>query len=193
MTALTAPLHLLALVLIVSGLQKVVAPGPATEAMRSARVPTLLPGSAAGVVLGVVEAAVGLVAISVPQRWSAAALGACFLGFAAFVVRLRTQDADAGCGCFGASSTPPGTAHVVLNVIGGIVGLTAAVVGVADIVEVFDDGIWVGVLYMLLLAIGSGLLLLGPPLAAELKQARAGGAPVPAFAVDRQPTIGRRR
>ena len=129
MTILSGPLHLLALVLVVSGFGKLAQPAPAATAMRDAGLPVPFRGRAAsGIALGVVEASIGLVALAVPTWWSAAALGGFYAALAAFVVRLRSIDGDAGCGCFGAASTPPGIAHLVLNSVAAVVGFVVALV-----------------------------------------------------------------
>ena len=178
MTALAGPLHLLALVLVVSGSGKLVDPWPPTGAMRDAGLPVPFRGRAtSGLLLGGVEALVGLVALAVPTWWAAASLGAFYAALAAFVIRLRRRDGEAGCGCFGASSTPPGQAHLVLNGVAATVGFGAAAAGVPDIVHVFDDGLGVAIPYVALLAIGAGLVLVAPALTAERSRDRNGPRP----------------
>lgn len=183
MTAIAGPLHLLALVLVVSAVGKLVDPWPATGAMRDAGLPLPFRGRPyAGIALGIVEGAIGLAALTVPEWWAATALGVFYAALAGFVWTLRRRDSTAGCGCFGASSTPPGTAHLVLNAGGALTALTAAVVGVPDIVDVFDEGVGVAVPYLGLLAIGAAIVLVGPALSAELSRARAGDAAPRPFA-----------
>ncbi len=178
MIALAGPLHLLALVLVVSGLQKLVAPAPAATAMADAGLPVPFRGRvASGVALGVVEAGIGIVAIAVPTWWAAVGLGAFYLALAGFVLRLRATDSTAGCGCFGASSTPPGRVHVVLNTVSAVAAFGVAAAGVPDIVDVFDAGVAVAIPYLALLAIGAGLLLVAPTLVAEIEQVRKGDLP----------------
>jgi hypothetical protein len=63
------------------------------------------------------------------SRASVAALGLTYAAFA--VVAVRQQRRGAGCGCFGATTTPTGWAHVVLDLsaviaAGGLVVLDAA-------------------------------------------------------------------
>jgi Methylamine utilisation protein MauE len=175
---LAAPLHLLALVLVVSGIQKLVAPRAAAAAMADARLPVPWRGHAAtGVALGAVEAATGIVALAVPHRLAAAWLGVFYLALAGFVLLLRARDADAGCGCFGASSTPPGTAHLVLNGAAAATAFGIAVAGVPDIVDVVDGGIVVAVAYVLLLGIGAAVLLVAPALTAETSRLLRGEHP----------------
>ncbi len=168
MIALAGPLHLLALVLVVSGIQKLVAPQAAASAMADARLPLAGRGRPiVGVALGAVEVATGGAALAVPHGLAAAWLGVFYLALAGFVLLLRSRDADAGCGCFGASTTPPGTAHLVLNGVAAVTAFAIAATGVPDIVDVFDAGIVTSAAYLLLLGIGASLLLLAPALTAE--------------------------
>ena len=188
MTALAGPLHLLALVLVISGIGKVLDPWPATGAMRDAGLPVPFRGRAVGgIALGAVEATVGVVGLAVPAWWAATLLGSFYAALAIFVIRLRARDGDAGCGCFGASSTPPGTAHVVLNVTAAVVAFATASLGVPDIVAVLDHGWGAAVPYVALLGIGAGLVLVAPALTAELTRSRS--APVRSFSA----TAGRSR
>lgn len=176
MTFLAGPLHLLGLVLVVSGLQKVLRPGPAAQAMASARLP-VAGSTASGVALGLVEATVGLAAVAVPEWWAAVALGGFYAALAGFVIRLRSVDGAAACGCFGASSVPPGTAHVVLNVVAAMVGLVVAVAGVPDVTDILSEGAVTAGSYLVLLATGAGLTLVVPSISAEIAAIRRGTLP----------------
>lgn len=187
MISIAGPLHLLAVVLIISGAAKLFDPAPASTAMRDAGLPIPFRGRpVTGVALGGVEAGVGLVALAVPAWWAVSLLGAVYLGFAAFILRLRSQDGEAGCGCFGSSSTPPGTAHLALNLAAVAVATVAVTGGVPDIVDVFDDGAGVGVPYVALLAIGAATLLVAPSLSAQISRVRAGDLPRPFAPVTRR-------
>lgn len=178
---LAAPLHLLALVLVISGVQKLVAPRAAALAMADARLPLLgRSRPAAGVVLGAVEAATGLAALAVPHRLAAAWLGVFYLALAGFVLLLRSRDADAGCGCFGAASTPPGTAHLVLNGVAAATAFAIAAAGAPDIVDVVDHGALTAAAYVVLLVIGAAVLLVAPALTAEVSRLLHGEHPSPA-------------
>jgi hypothetical protein len=170
-SALAGPLHLVALVLVVSGAQKVLRPEPAAQAMADAGLP--VPRGArrvAGIALGVIEAATGLAVFAAPHPAAALWLGAFYLALAGFVVLLRRRDATAGCGCFGAASTPPTTAHVVLNVVAALVAVGAAATTVTDVVDVVDQGVGVAAPYAVLVVLGTGLVLLAPTLLADLRQ-----------------------
>lgn len=186
MISIAGPLHLLAVVLIVSGAAKLLDPAPASAAMRDAGLPVPFRGRpVTGIALGAVEVGIGLIALAVPAWWAASLLGAVYLGFAGFILRLRAQDGDASCGCFGSSSTPPGAAHLVLNIAAVAVATVAVVGGVPDIVEVFDDGIGVAVPYVALLAIGAATLLVAPALSAQISRLRSGDLPRPFAPVTR--------
>lgn len=170
MSALAGPLHLVALVLVVSGAQKLGRPQPAGQAMADAGLPVPVRRQAvAGLVLGATEVATGLAVFAAPHPATALWLAATYLGLAAFVVVLRRRDASASCGCFGSASTPPTTAHVALNAAAAGVALAAAVAGVPDVVEVVDEGVGVALPYALLVAIGAGLVLLSPTLLAQVR------------------------
>lgn len=172
---LAAPLHLLALVLVISGVQKLVAPRAAAAAMADARLPVPWRGHpATGVALGAVETATGVAALAVPHPIAAAWLGVFYLALAGFVLLLRSRDADAGCGCFGAASSPPGTAHLLLNGVAAVTAFTIASVGVPDIVDVVDDGLITAFTYVLLLATGAAVLLVAPALTTEISHLRRG-------------------
>jgi len=170
-SALAGPLHLVALVLVVSGAQKVARPLPAAQAMADAGLPVPARAQrAVGALLGVGEAATGLAVFAAPHPATAAWLGIAYLALAGFVVALRRRDATAGCGCFGAATTPPTTTHVVLNVAAAAIALGAAAVGVPDVVDVLDEGLGVALPYAALVALGAGLVLLAPVLLADIDQ-----------------------
>lgn len=178
MDALAGPLHLFAVVLVVSGTQKLLSPRPAADAMRAGGLPlrdTARGAAVGGVLLGAVETTTGLAAVAVPHALAAGWLGVFYLALAGFVVRLRRRDATAGCGCFGAAATPPGTMHIVVDVTAGVLALLTAATGVPDITTVVGAGLGVAVPYVTLLATGAGLVLLAPVLLADL--ARIPGGP----------------
>lgn len=169
MSALSGPLHLVALVLVVSGAQKLGRPLPAARAMAAAGLP--LPPRLhhlGGTLLGGAEAATGLAVFAAPTWASAAWLGCAYLALASFVAVLRRRDATAACGCFGAADTPPTRAHIVANVLAAAVALTAAALGVPDALDVVDEGVGVAVPYAALVVTGAALVLLAPALLAAL-------------------------
>ncbi len=170
MPALAGPLHVVALVLVVSGLQKLVAPAPAARALRDAGLP--LPrrlGVVPGVVVGAGEAATGLAAIAVPAAWAPAWLAVAYLALAGFVVLLLRRGDVASCGCFGSADTPPTRAHVVANAAAALVAAGATLAGGVDVVDVLDEGVGVALPYAALVATGAVLVLLAPTLLAGLR------------------------
>lgn len=169
MSALGGPLHLIALVLVISGAQKIVDPAPSARAMADAGLPVPRRGRReTGIVLGVVEALTGLATFALPHPATAVWLGAFYLALAAFVVRLRRHDATAACGCFGAASAPPTTAHVVVNALSAALALAAAALGVPDLAELLDDGVSAVVPYAILVVTGAALVLLAPGALAQI-------------------------
>ncbi|HEY4376563.1 MAG TPA: MauE/DoxX family redox-associated membrane protein, partial [Acidimicrobiales bacterium] len=115
MSPFAGPLFAAALLLAGSGVLKVARPTSAAHALRAAG----LPGSGtAGRVLGAAEVVLALAALAVGGRVTAALVAACYLGFAAFVLRVRATAGDrAGCGCFGAEEAPATPLHVVVNLL----------------------------------------------------------------------------
>lgn len=163
MSALAGPLHLVALVLVISGAQKVLDPAPPTQAMRDAGMP-LVPrrGTWPGRALGVVEAATGLAVVATPWTGAGIWMAAFYVALAGFVVLLRRRDDTAGCGCFGATSAPPTRLHVVANLAAAAVAVAAAAIGMPDVVDVVDEGVGVAVPYVVLVVTGAWLVLVGP-------------------------------
>ncbi len=206
MDPLIGVFHTLLFVLLLSGIDKIVRPGPAAEALRTAH---LAPGSPPQRIgrsrllarlLGVVELATAVVVAAGPRPGSATLFGAVwvgvvFAGFAWFVSRLRAIDVTAGCGCFGASSAPPGPAHRWANLAAATVALTTAVVATLTetgigVASVLERGPVVWSPYLATVAGAALLFLLAPSLLADLGAARFGD-PDPAhraksFAIDRE-------
>ena len=124
MEALSGPLLVAALLLLLAGGQKLVDPAPAAGALRALGLASnrrLVQVAAAG------ELVLGAAAIAAPHPAVFAAVGAVYLGFAAFVVAaMRAGTAIASCGCFGREDTPPSAFHVVLNLAFASVAVFAA-------------------------------------------------------------------
>ena len=123
-TSVTAPLvSVLAAVLLVAGVGKLRAPAAATEALRAAGLPAgLVPAR----LVGVLEVVVGAVALAVPSAASLGAMAALYAVLAGFAVRLlRTEDAAASCGCFGADA-PPSRLHAGFDVAAAAIAAVAA-------------------------------------------------------------------
>lgn len=104
-----------ALLLGAAGVGKAVSPGATRIALRSAGLPAS-PLVARG--LGVVEVLITVAALIVGGPVATGLVAASYLGFGWFARRLDTRARGAApCGCFGASSAPVGTLHVVLDLL----------------------------------------------------------------------------
>ncbi len=205
MSVLLAPFLTLAIVLVVSGVDKLRQPDGAASALRAARMTAAVgPGSILrsrrlARTMGALEAAIGVGAIAVPWATDRAVLGAivalvvaaAFAGFAWFVSRLASIDATASCGCFG-SSSPPGPAHRRLNLAAAGVAVATAVVTLAtdqaaDLGIIVDAGFGTSLAVLVLVAAAVPLVLLAPGLLSDVDPRRVADhtATVPVFAVHR--------
>jgi hypothetical protein len=141
-----------ALLLCAAGLAKLRTPEPAAAMLRRA-LPSAQRGLATSATIrlaAAAEVAVACVVVVDGGRLTHALLAGCYLTFAVVALRLALLPQRASCGCFGATDSPVGSAHVVLDVaataigaadalnppgrLGGLIhsGPTIAVVGVAQ-------------------------------------------------------------
>lgn len=143
MSPLAGLLYAAALLLGSAGAGKVLRPAGTRVALRSAGLASTT-WAARG--LGAVEVAIALTAIVIGGPVAAAAVALSYAGFAWFARRLehRTRGA-APCGCFGASSAPVGTLHVVINVVIAVGVAVAAVDPPGPIWSAASDTPWSGV------------------------------------------------
>jgi hypothetical protein len=115
MSPLAGLVYAAALLLGAAGIGKVTSPGATRIALRSAGLPA---SALAARAIGVAEVLIALAALAVGGTLSTGLVAASYLGFAWFARRLDTRTrGSAPCGCFGASSAPVGTLHVVLNLL----------------------------------------------------------------------------
>lgn len=109
LVALTVPAAMLA---VLGGLGKLVAPRGAADAMRAA-------GIASGAVLvrslAALECGLGASALLVASPAPRALLAATYAGFMAFALRSMARRSSAGCGCFGTRGGPAGWRHVTVD------------------------------------------------------------------------------
>jgi hypothetical protein len=135
----------------VAGAAKFLAPSGTVQALRAAR----LPASPLLVrLLGLTELAVGVATIVVGGWVLPAVVALFYAGFSGFVaMRLRAGD-TAGCGCFGATTAPLTSGHLVYDVA----AMVSAVLFVADpapsLSNVLADQPWAGVPYLMIIALG---------------------------------------
>lgn len=160
MSLVVGPLHLFAVLLIVSGADKIGAPGPATKAMNAAGLlgdRTI--GSWAGRSLGIVEVAVGGAVIAFGGIAPAVAMAAVYGGFGLFLVLLQRRAAGVSCGCFGASEAPPGPIHVVIDLAAASTAVLAALTVAPDLTLVLDEGVGVFAAHVVLVVTGALLVI----------------------------------
>ena len=119
-----------ALLLAVSGLAKLRAPGPAA-AMLAGVLPgrrlsrRILEPLVRAIALG--EVAVGAAVLAAGGRLLALLLAACYLAFTVVALRLVASPGRTACGCFGRSDSTVGLPHVVLDLVGLGVAVASAV------------------------------------------------------------------
>lgn len=148
-------LHALALVLALAGVRKAIDPAPVAASLRRSGWPS---APVLGRLLGVGEVAVALAVLTVGGPIPAALLGVLYLGFLVFIGSNKLRGADVPCGCFGESTTPPGVAHVAVNVV----AVATAALAVADPADgVFgwlDEGLG-GVVALALVVVAGALTI----------------------------------
>lgn len=146
------------MLLVVAGTVKLARPTEATDALRQAR----LPASPLVVrLLAVGELVVAVLVLAVGGVGPALALAALHLGFAGFVVRLRSKvGGSATCGCFGGAEAPADRLHVVVNLAAAAVALVAAATGPASLPEALRHQPVAGAAYLVLVAVAAQATLL---------------------------------
>lgn len=193
MPLLLGPFHVVLLVLLISGVHKLLRPAAAAEALKASGLVTGSGRTSLSRLLGATEVSCALVAFLAPSVLSATGVAAVFSGFMWFVYRLRGIDSTAGCGCFGSSTAPPGAAHQWFNAGAAAVALTVAATvalspALPEIELVTEQGLGAMAAYLVAASIGASLFLNGPTLLAELDAARSGDhahRPVQTFAVSK--------
>lgn len=131
-------LHALALVLAIAGVRKVLDPAPVVAALRKSGWPS---SPLLGRALGVVEMGSSVAVLAVGGALAAAVVGAVYLGFVVFIVSNKVRGADIPCGCFGESATPPGAAHIAVNVVAVAAAAAAVISPVDGVTGWLDEGL----------------------------------------------------
>jgi hypothetical protein len=158
-TTLAGPLAIAAVLLVAGGVAKLRTPLDTARALQGvgiAATPVVVRVGAAA------EVVVGVLALLVGGPLVAALVGLSYLAFALFVVRaLRDGAPISSCGCFGKVDTPPSLVHIVLD--GAVAACAAAVAFTGTDVSmpaVLPDQPLVGVPFVLLVVVGTGLVFL---------------------------------
>lgn len=123
---LTSLLGIGALLLIVSGVAKIVDPEPTIGAMRTLRLPSskLI---AAG--LGTGELVVGCATLAIDGIVPPVAFATIYAAFSVVVVAALASDSPLqSCGCFGRADTPPSAIHLAMNIVFVGTGVWSALV-----------------------------------------------------------------
>jgi hypothetical protein len=134
---LDAAFWVVCLVVIAAGAAKLAEPGPLASLLGNLA-PWLSRRNGAAVwsarVVGAVEIVSGLSGLALGGPWSAGAVGALYLAFAAAVVVARRRRLPS-CGCFGTRSSPPSVAQVVTNLVSAAVCVAAVLGGVEPVAD----------------------------------------------------------
>jgi hypothetical protein len=98
--------------------------------------------------LGLVEIALGGVALALPRPLVAALVAVAYAGFAASALRLAVAGAE-DCGCFGDVEAPAGFGHVALNFACAAVAAAAVVLSPESLASLVASSPLVGVVVVL--------------------------------------------
>ena len=157
MTILDAAFWVVSLVLLASGVTKLLDPAPLGAAL--AELGVVRPGDTErgariGRVLGAVEVVVGGAALVAGGRWAAVLVSLSYAVFTVIVVASWRRGLTS-CGCFGASSSPPGPLHVALNVASTAVAFGAVLAPAPAVADGLDAAAWNPVLVAVLVMAGA--------------------------------------
>lgn len=168
-----------ALLLGAAGVGKAARPGATRIALRSAGLPA---SELAARSLGVVEVLIAAAALVVGGPVATVLVALSYLGFAGFARRLDTTTrGSAPCGCFGASSAPVGTLHVVINLLIALGVAVAALDAPGALWDAAGDTPWAGVPFVGLTVLLTWMLYVALTALPEALAA-AKGTPSPAGA-----------
>lgn len=118
-----------ALLLAVAGVGKLLRPTPTSRAVRAAELPGAQVFSALPVVrsLGAAELGIATWVLLGGGQLPAALLGVAYLLLTVVAWRMLRRAPGQDCGCFGSESEPISRIHVIVNGVGALVGICAAV------------------------------------------------------------------
>lgn len=150
MSWVAGPYHIVASVLVVSGVAKIARPARSAATLQLLR----LPGVAARPV-GVGEVLLGTGALcGLPVAPLIAVAYVIFAGTAAVARRRGLAD----CGCFGTTNAPPTTLHVWVNLAAAVIAVAAMRSGEVSVISGMGERPGAGLLY--LAAVGTGAALM---------------------------------
>ena len=160
MTVLAGPFAIATAVLALGGALKAFDPADTAHALTALG----LPGGRVLVrVGGAIEAVVAIGALVTGNAVLAAMVAASYLVFAVIVaIALRSGKPISSCGCLGRIDTPPSLVHVGVDLVCAGVAAAAALAATTEIAlpDVLDDQPLLGIPFVLLVAVGTGLVML---------------------------------
>ncbi|MCL1600375.1 MAG: hypothetical protein M3112_02410 [Actinomycetia bacterium] len=158
MPIIAGPFHVIVGLLLVAGVAKLVRPGATAEVAKAAGI---LASTWVVRIFALVEIAAAMAAFIVGGWIPALIVGISYIVFAGFVTMLKVRGIEtAGCGCFGQESEdPPGSLHIVVDLVAALIAGVAAVVAVPRIATVLADQPLAGVPYIGFIALGVWLLM----------------------------------
>lgn len=160
MTVLAGPFAVATAVLALGGVLKMLEPADTAHALTALG----LPGGRALVRIGgALEAVVAIGALVTGDAVLAAIVAASYVAFAVVVaIALRSGKPISSCGCLGKIDTPPSLVHVTVDLMCAGVATAAAFAAATEIAlpDVLDDQPLLGIPFVLLVAVGTGLVML---------------------------------
>lgn len=170
MPGVDAVFWVVCLVLVVAGASKLADPGPIASTLSALG----FGGRIVGRLVGAVEVAVGITAMSLGGTATGVAVAVAYLAFGAVVVLARRRGLPS-CGCFGARSAPPSIVHVGLDVSSALVAATAVVAGGGSGPVAVADGLaglgGAGIVVALLLLLATVTVVVVDTMVAEVVEA----------------------
>jgi hypothetical protein len=160
MTVLAGAFAVATIVLALGGSLKALEPDDTAHALRALGLPC---GSLLVRVGGAIEALVAIGALVTGNPVLAAIVAASYLAFAlVVVVALRSGKPISSCGCLGKVDTPPSRVHVGIDLAFAGVAVGTAFVGASEVnlPDVLSEQPLAGIPFLLLVAIGVGLVFL---------------------------------
>ena len=165
MEVLLGAFHIVSVVIVASGVAKIVSPDGFASLLRSLGLPQR---RSLAVLAGIVEVVLGTAALLLGGVLVAALVAVAYAVFAVVILLARRSGAQ-DCGCFGVASAPPSILHAVVNLASGLVAAAIAVIGdVPWIGEVLADQPALGVPYVIALVTGAWLVVALDTVAAEV-------------------------
>ncbi len=147
-----------AVLLVIAGSAKLGRPSTAVVLLSSLGAPESGPfrGERVAVVLGAVEAAVGIAALAIGGTITELVVGLLYVGFAVAVMRALTVGVSS-CGCFGRVDAPPSPLHVFGNSV--LAGASFIAIDGPSPLDVMEEQPAGGIGFVVVVGVLAGLAL----------------------------------